>query len=233
LRPLATAEASADADGMAYDAASRHVFVTDGDGQLLNVIDAVSARKIASLPLGGQPEFPAADGNGHVFVNIESTREIVAIDAKALAITVRWPIPDCESPHGLAMDPVTQRLFTSCANGKLFVVDAQNGHIVAAIAIGKGSDAVAFDAKRRLVFSSNGEGTLSVIAEKSADEFVLLGNVPTIRGARTMTLDPDNGRIFVVSADIDHLDPPKTPGGRPHAVYKPGSAKLYFFDPVL
>ena len=147
-------------------------------------------------------------------------------------MTARYAIPDCESPHGIAIDPVTNRVFTSCSNSKLFVLDAGTGKIVASFDIGKGSDAVQFDAKHKLVYSSNGEGTLSVIAEKSADDFAMLGNVPTQRGARTMAVDPDTGRVFVVTADIDHIDPPKTAGGRPHVTYKPGSLKLFFYDPA-
>jgi DNA-binding beta-propeller fold protein YncE len=232
LRPLSTAQAGADADGMAYDSASQRVFVGDGDGSDVNIIDAVSGKNVVNLPLGGKPEFLASDGKGNVFINIESTREVAKVDARHATIAARWSIPDCESPYGIAVDPDSDRVFTSCTNSKLFVLDGSNGHIVASLAIGKGSDAVAFDPVHKLVFSSNGEGTLSVIAEKSADEFVLLGNVPTMRGARTMTVDPETGRVFLVTADIDHVDPPKTEGGRPRAVYKPGSVKLYFLDPV-
>jgi hypothetical protein len=130
------------------------------------------------------------------------------------------------------MDKLTRRLFTSCANEKLIVVDADSGKLVAALPVGKGSDAAAFDANRKLAFSSNGEGTVTIIAEKSADDFAVVGTLVTTRGAHTMTLDPDTGRLYLVSADVDHVDPPKTPGGRPHAVYKPGTVKLYFYDPV-
>lgn len=232
LKPLATAPAGEDADGMTYDAKTGRAFVADGDAGTLSAIDIASGKAVGTVTLGGKPEFLTSDGAGHVYVNSESTRELLVVDANKLAVTARYPIPDCQSPHGLAMDTVTGRLFTSCANAKLFVVDAANGHIVASFDIGKGSDAVAFDPVRKLAFSSNGDGTLSVIAEKGADDFAFLGNVTTLRGARTMTLDPSSGRVYVVTADIDHVDPPKQAGGRPHAVYKPGSMKLYFLDPA-
>jgi DNA-binding beta-propeller fold protein YncE len=231
-KALGTAPAGDDADGIAYDAGSGRAFVANGDAATVTAIDMASGKLAGTVALGTKPEFLVADGAGHLYVNGESTREIVRVDAKKLTVTARFPIPDCESPHGIAMDAVTQRLFTSCSNAKLFVVDADSGKIVSAIAIGKGSDAVQFDPKRKLVFSSNGEGTLSVIAEKSADDFELLGNVPTIRGARTMAVDPANGRVFLVSADIDRIDPPKAPSTRPRVVYKAGSVKLYMFDPV-
>jgi len=232
LKVLGTAPAGDDADGVAYESGSGRAFVGDGDAATVTAIDMATATLAGTIPLASKPEFLVGDGAGHLYVNGESTREIIRIDAKKLTVTARYAVPDCESPHGLAMDPATQRLFTSCSNAKLFVVDANSGRIVSSIAIGKGSDAVKFDPKAKLVFSSNGEGTLSVIAEKSAEDFELLGNVPTVRGARTMTVDPESGRVFVVSADIDRIDPPKAPGTRPRVVYKPGSMKLYFFDPV-
>lgn len=232
LKPLGEAAADADADGVTYDPGSKRAFIGDGDVGKVTAVDMVTGKVAGTVTLGAKPEFLAADGQGHLFVNGESTREVLKIDVKTLAVTDRFAVPDCESPHGLAMDRETHRVFTSCVNSKLFVLDAANGKIVASITIGRGSDAVAFDPVRKLVYSSNGEGTLSVIAEKSADEFVLLGNVPTLRGARTMTVDPASGRVYVVTADIDHIDPPKVPGGRPRAVFKPGSLKLYFFDPV-
>lgn len=232
LKPLGTAPADTDADGMAYDAATQRAFIANGDPGTLSVVDMATGKPAGTVTLDSKPEFLASDGAGHVFVNGESTKEVLKVDAKTLVVTARFPVPDCESPHGLAVDGATDRVFTSCANAKLFVLDGNTGKIVASFGIGKGSDAVVFDPNRKLVFSSNGEGNFSVIAEKGADDFEFLGNVPTLRGARTMTVDPAGGRVFVVTADIDHIDPPKTPGGRPHAVYKPGSTALYFYDPV-
>jgi DNA-binding beta-propeller fold protein YncE len=232
LKPLGTAPAGDDADGIAYDASVHRAFVANGDAGTVTAIDMESGKLAGTITLGSKPEFLVSDGAGHLYVNGESTREVLRVDTKTLAVTARYPVPDCESPHGIAMDPATARVFTSCTNAKLFVVDANTGKIVSAIDIGKGSDAVQFDAKHKLVYSSNGEGSLSVIAEKSANDFALLGNVPTLRGARTMTVDPDTGRVFVVTADVDHVDPPKAAGGRPHVAYKPGSLKLYFYDPV-
>ncbi len=230
LKPLGTAQSGQDADGIAYDPVSGRAFVANGDAATVTAVDMATGRFVGTLALGGSPEFLVGDDAGHVFINMESTREIVNVDAKALVVTARYAIPDCESPHGIAIDKITRRLFTSCSNEKLVVVDADSGKLVATLPIGKYSDAAAFDPNRKLAFSSNGEGTITIIAEKSANDFTVVGNLATTAGARTMTLDPDTGRLYVVSADIDHVDPPKAPGGRPHAVYKPGSVKLYFYD---
>lgn len=232
LKSLGTAPAGDDADGITYDASSGRAFVADGDAEAVTAIDMATGRLAGTLSLGGKPEFLVSDGAGHVFINSESTREILRVDARDLRITARFPIPDCEKPHGIAIDPATRRVFTSCVNAKLFVVDAETGKVVASLPIGKGSDAVRFDPKRKLVFSSNGEGTLSVIAEKNASQFRSLANVPTIRGARTMDVDSETGRVFLVTADLDHVAPPDEPGGHPHMIFKPGTLKLYFLDPV-
>lgn len=233
LKPLGTAPAGDDADGVAYDAATARVFVANGGAQALTVIDGATGKLLATVALGGEPEFLVGDGMGRIYVNMASTREIVAVDAKTLKVAQRFAISDCERPHGLAIDVANARLFSSCVNQKLMVVDAASGRIVATLPIGKGTDAAAFDPARKRIYSANGvDGTLSVIAEKSADDYALLGNVPTVKGARTMTLDPETGRVYVVAAEIDHVDPPKEPGGRPHAVFKPGTVKLYFYDPA-
>jgi DNA-binding beta-propeller fold protein YncE len=125
---------------------------------------------------------------------------------------------------------MTHRLFSSCINSVLVVVDTDNGSTVATVPIGKGSDAVAFDPKRKLILSSNGiDGTLSVIQEKDANTFVPLASVNTTKTARTMTIDPGTGRLYLVAADIDTHAPPN-PNGRPRLVS--GSAKLIIVDPT-
>lgn len=227
LKPIATLTAGEDADAMTYDAATGRVFVMDADGAAFTAIDAAQNKTLATLPLGGKPESAVADGAGTVFANIASTQELVKIDAKTLQVGARWKLAQCESPHGLSLDNGTRRLFVSCKNDTMQVVSADDGHVVASFPIGHGTDADAFDPVRKLAFSSNGDGTLSVVAEQGPDSFASLGNVTTRRTGRTMTLDPATGRIFIVAGDID----PKVtnPNGRPALV--PGSAKLLFLDP--
>lgn len=232
LKPLGTAQAGMDADGIAFDSETGRAFVANGDASTVTALDMASGRFLGTIALSGKPEFLVGDGAGHVFVNLESTRAVANVDAKKLAVTAVYPIADCESPHGIAVDRTARRLFTSCSNEKMVVLDADSGKLLTTLPIGKFSDAAAFDPTHKRAFSSNGEGTVTVIAENGPNDFSVAATVPTTRGARTMTVDPDSGRLYLVSADIDHVDPPKTPGGRPHAVYKPGTVTLYFYDPV-
>ncbi len=232
LANIATAAADTDADAMVFDPASNRVFVMNANGNSVTAIDAAQDKSLKTMPLAGAPESAAADGRGKLFINIASTNEIVAFDTNTLTITARWPVPACEKPHGMAMDDVTNRLFVSCVNARMLVVNALNGAVVANLPIGKGTDAAAFDPERKLAFSSNGEGTLSVIAERGANEFVGLGNIETAPGARTMALDPKTGRIFLVTAELAQTQPPAAPGHGPHYAYVPGSTKLLILEPA-
>jgi DNA-binding beta-propeller fold protein YncE len=131
------------------------------------------------------------------------------------------------------MDRATQRLFISCVNNLLIVVNAQSGAPVAQLPIGSGTDAAAFDPRRKLIFSSNGrDGTLSVIQEKDADTFVSLGSIATRASARTMALDPSSGRIFLAAAEVDKNAPPPAPGPHRGVPIVPGSLQLLFLDPA-
>jgi DNA-binding beta-propeller fold protein YncE len=130
------------------------------------------------------------------------------------------------------IDPEAHRLFSSCENNVLVVIDADAGTIVATLPIGARSDGAAFDPKRKLIFSSNGDGTLSVIVEKDANSFATVASVATKRGARTMTLDPETGRLYLVAADTT-INPSADPSDLRHRyVVTPGSAQLLILDPM-
>jgi YVTN family beta-propeller protein len=231
LKQVAAIPVGKGPDGALYDADSHRAFVANEEDKTVTAIDIDANKPVFTADLGGAPEFLAAAG-GKLYVNIKDRREVVRIDIASGKLDAHWPIPDCESPHGLAVDPVTHRLFSSCVNAKMMVLDTDNGQIVASLPIGKHTDAAAFDPKRKLAFSSNGEGTLSVIAEKSAGEFVSLGEVSTAPGARTMALDPDSGRIFLVTADSAAADSAED-GGKPARLkVVPGSFKMLFLDPA-
>lgn len=221
--------ADADTDGVAYEAASNRVFVVNGDAANVTIIDAVTDTAVANLPLGGRPEFLVSDDADHVYINITDKKEIVRVDAKAAKVDARWPIADCEGAHGLAMDKEAHRLFSSCANSKMVVVDSDKGAVLASLPIGKGTDGAGFDPKRKLAFSSNGEGTVSVIAARG-DKFEALGDIPSRPFARTMAVDPDTGRLFLVTADLDEINP-KAESLRQRYQIRRGTVQLLFLDP--
>ncbi|HEY1961674.1 MAG TPA: hypothetical protein VGG69_04590 [Rhizomicrobium sp.] len=230
LSKIATVPVGVDADAMAFDPATSRVFVMNADGNSVTAIDAVKNAALRTVPLGGAPEMAVADGAGKLFINIASTNEVVAFDTHSLAIQARWPVAACEKPHGLAMDPHTRRLFVTCANARMLVLDAENGKVLANLGIGRGTDGAAFDPVRKLAFSSNGDSTLSVVAERNPGTFESLGDIKTVPGARTMSLDPRSGRIFLVSGIAAKIEPPATPAEHPHITYAPNSARLLILE---
>lgn len=219
-----------DADGVNYDRVSRHIFVINGDSGSVTVIDPKLQTAIATIKVGAGLEAGIVDGKGKFFVDGAEQHDIIAIDTRTNAILAHYPMAACQRPHGIAIDPETRRVFSTCVNKIMVVMDADNGRIIAQLPIGTGSDGAAFDPKHRLALSSNGEGTISVIQEEDANHFVALPDVATQRSARTIAIDPATGRLFLPAADIAKIDPPTTPGGRPHITFVPGSAKLLVFQ---
>lgn len=232
LKIVKTIPALLDADGMAFDPVSKQVFIAGGDAKAVLAIDTRTNEPVKSISLGGAPEFLAADGAGSLYLNINDKNEIVRIDTKTNSVVARWPVAPCDRPTGLAIDTVSRRLFSSCENALMMVVDADNGKIVASLPIGKGTDAAAFDPRRKLAFSSNRDGTLSVIQENDPDNFTVLGPVKTEPGARTMAVDPVTGRIFLVTAKVKSAGAPKYAGGPPFYKFIPGTVRALYFAPA-
>src|SRR5712671_2425046 len=154
-------------DAILYDPSSKRVFTFNGRSKNATVIDATNDKVVGNIPLDGKPEFGVADGKGGVFVNIEDKSEVTSIDAKKAVVIKSWPLAPCEEPSGLAMDLKSRRLFAGCHNKMMAVVDADSGKVIATPAIGEGVDANGFDPSAQLAFSSNGDGTLTVVHEDS------------------------------------------------------------------
>jgi DNA-binding beta-propeller fold protein YncE len=232
LEPLKSIPVAADPDAVVFEPVSARVFVIDSDPGKITVIDPTTDAVLTTLDGGGKLEIAVADGRGKVYVNGEAKREILQIDAKSLRIDARWAIPDCESPHGIAVDAQKHHVFSTCENRLMMVVDVGTGKQTASLPIGAGTDGAAFDPSRRRAFSSNGDGTLTVIGEKEPGVFAVLGSVATSVGARTMTIDPDSGRLFLMAADFKLNDAADPKDPRQRYTVTPGSAKLLMFDPV-
>jgi DNA-binding beta-propeller fold protein YncE len=231
LKPITTLPVGEDSDAMTYDPKTRRVFVMNADGTSFTAIDAANDKALSTVSLGGKPESAVSDGAGRIYINLASTGEMAVVDAATMKIVARWPLAGCESPHGLAIDVATHRLFVSCENQIMQVVSGDTGKLVASLPIGKGTDAAAFDPVRKLAFSSNGDGTLSIVAEKGPDTYVALPSVTTMPGARTMTVDPASGRLFLVAGDVKGTSAPSKPGRAARVTFAPGSLKLVVLEP--
>jgi YVTN family beta-propeller protein len=220
--------AEPDADAIAVDPLTSHIFVVDGDSAELTVIDPTADTVVATINAGEKLEFAAADGQGALYVAGVEKSDLLKIDTRTNAIVARWPAPDCARPHGLAVDKVGRRLFMGCVNSLMMVVDADSGRIVAKLPIGRGSDAIAYDAPRKRVFSPNGvDGTLSIYQQTSPDAYQPLETLHTAVSGRTMAVDPATGALYIVAADTD---PNPTPGGRPRV--RPGTTRIMIFVPA-
>jgi YVTN family beta-propeller protein len=201
LQTVATIPAGTNPDGIAFEPVTKTVWAFNGRSHDASVIDTAQRKVIATIALPGKPEFPAADGRGTVFVNIEDKNEIVRLDAATKKITATWPLSGCDSPSGLALDTTGRRLFSVCDGKKMAVTDANTGKSLATPTIGDSPDAAGYDAKRKLAFSSNGDGTLTVV-DASKEGYPVLQNLTTQRGARTMAFDSATGRVFLVTAEF-------------------------------
>ena len=222
LATVTSIPAGVNPDGIAFEPVTKTVWAFNGRSNDVTVIDANLAKVSATVPLPGKPEFPVADGAGTVFANIESRNEIVRIDAATKKITATWPLGNCDSPSGLAIDQHGRRLFTVCDSGKMAVLSADSGKILATPAIGDGPDAARYDAVRKLAFSSNGEGTLTII-DAGTNSYPVLQNLQTQQGARTMTLDQRTGLIYLATAKFGDRPPATQEKPHPRPAIVPGS----------
>jgi YVTN family beta-propeller protein len=213
-------------DAIIYDPSSKRVFTMNGASQDTTAIDPQAEQVAGTIALGGRPEFAVSDEAGRVFINLEDKSQIVEIDTHKLAVLNRWSLAPCEEPSGLAFDRKHKRLFSVCSNKQMAVMNADNGKVVTTLPIGNGPDAAGFDADASLIFSSNGEGTLTIIHEDSPDKFSVIENVKTQRGARTMALDAKTHRIYLVTAEFGPPPAPTPERPRPRPSIVPGTFTL-------
>ena len=218
-------------DAILYDAATKRVFTFNGRGKNATVFDAATGAVLGTVALGGKPEFPAADGAGRVFVNVEDKNEVVAIDARKLEVVAHWPIAGCDEPASMAIDPKKGRLFVGCHNKVLAVVSTSDGKVVGKVPIGQGNDAAVFDPASGLVFASNGDGTLTIARESESGAYEVVQTVATKKGARTMAFDPKSRRVFLPAAEYGPVPAVTGENPRPRAPMVPGSFELLVVAP--
>ncbi len=225
LQTLSKVETAQGPDGMLYDPGQKEAWLFCGRAQAATVIDVKGARVVATVPLGGRPEFATVDPEaGRVYDNLEDKSEVAVIDTKTHQVTDRWPIAPGEEASGMAIDVKNHRLFLGCHNGKMVMLDDTNGKVVATVPIGQGVDANAFDPGTELAFASCGDGTTTIAKEESPDKLTMVQTLPTQRGSRTLALDPTTHKIYLAAAQFEA---PAQGERRPRMV--PGTFKILVY----
>ena len=210
-------------DAIMYESFTKKIITCNGRSKNLSIIDPVSNKLTDSIDVGGKPETAVSNGAGKLYVNIEDKNEIVVVDLKSYKVEAHWPLAPAEEPTGLAIDKTTNRLFAGCGNKLLAVVDATNGKVIQTLPIGDGCDGAGFDMTTKNIFTSNGEGTLSVFNEKSADKLETVTTVVTKRGARTIAVDNQTHLVYLPTAEFEKPDP-NAPNARPKMI--PGTFQV-------
>ena len=189
-------------DAILFDPFSQKVYTFNGGSSNASVIDPKLSKEIATIQLDGKPEFPQTDGKGIIYVNIEDKSEISVINAKTFKVEKSWSIAPGEEPSGLALDNETHRLFSVCGNKLMVISDAEAGKVVTTLPIGDGCDGVAFDPATKRAFSSNGEGTITVVQEEKKDKFKVVETIATQKGSRTITIDKTTHHLYLSGAEF-------------------------------
>ncbi len=201
LKPIADVPTGQKPDAIIYDPATARVFAFNGQSNSATAIDAVTGTVAGTVDLGGGPEFAAADGNGYVFNNLEDQSQVLKINSRTLKVEQRWPTAPCSSPSSMAIDRANHRLFLGCRSKVMAVMNADTGQVITTLPIGDHVDATAFDPETKLIFNSNGEGTVTVIRQEDADKYSPVETVKTLPRAKTMALDPKTHRLFLSTAE--------------------------------
>ena len=189
-------------DVIIYEPKSKHIFAFNGRSTNATVIDAATRKELASISLPGKPELAVSNEAGQVFVNIEDKNEIIVIDSGSNKVIKTYSLGSGTEPTGLAFDQKHHRLFAVCANNKMEILDSETGKIISEQVIGDGPDSAAFDPGLGIAFSSNGDGTLTLVKENDPDHFAVTQNVLTQKGARTMAYDSDKHIAYLVTASF-------------------------------
>ncbi len=198
-------------DAIIYEPFSKRVFVFNNGSGNAAAIDPSTDKIVGTIELGGAPEFAASDLKGKMYVNLEDKSEICQFDPLNLKVLAAWSIAPVSTPSGLALDRENNRLFSVGRNKMMAVIDAVNGKLITTAPIGGGVDGCAFDQKTKYAFSSNGEGNITVVKELSPGEFKVTDTVPTQKGARTITVDQSNHKVYTI-ASIEGKDGKKSFG---------------------
>ncbi len=212
------------ADAIVYDPLSKRVLVCHEDGHAITAIDPEKNEVVGVLKLRTKPEALIVRG-AEGYAALSDLNMILNFDPLHLTEKQRWPIPGCVNPTPLNMDVANSRLFIGCRNSKvLAVMDTTNGKVITTLPIGEKVDGLVFDPDTKTIFASNADGTITVIREKSANEYESVGTIKTQQSAKTITFDPKTKRLFLSAADVASIV--GTWGPKMKMVPKPGTFRV-------
>ena len=220
-------------DAILYEPIHKRIYTMNHKSGNITVIDAVSLKVISKIEVLGELEAAVIDGKGKLFVNSEETSEVAVIDTKSSKMVAHWKLGQCEGPTGLAIDSEHDRLFSVCANNKMIVVDSSSGKLVAELHIGGKPDGAGFDAALGMAYSSNGDGTLTIVHEDDSDHFHVVENLATQIGARTMVVDPETHHIYLPVAQYGPLPAVSAETPKPRAPILQDSFNILVIAPKL
>jgi DNA-binding beta-propeller fold protein YncE len=217
LAPIKTIEVQGGPDGIMGDPASQRIYVFSHGAPNVTAINAVDGTVVGTVDLGGAPEQAVTDGKGHLYIDLEDKDQVAVVDTKTLTKTAAYGLEGkCGTPAGLAFDVRNHVLFVACRNPAVMaMLNSDTGKILAVLPIGAGVDGATFNPATREAFSSQGDGTLTVVKELSPTSFAVEQTVQTQVGAKTLTLDAKTGHVLLIAAEYG--PPPPAPAPAPGA----------------
>ncbi len=233
LKTVSKIDTGESPDALVYEPRRGEVYVFNHKGNSATVIDAKQAKVVATIPLGGGPEFAVADKiAGRVYCNIEDKSEVAVIDAAKHEVVARWSVAPGTEPSGIALDAAHHRLFATCHNKLMAMLDTETGKVVATVPIGAGVDGCAFDDSTQLAFASCGDGTTTIAKEETPEKLTVVQTLKTEPRARTIALDSKTHRIYLPSAQFQP-PPSPSPGATPaRPTVVPNTLKLLVYGPA-
>jgi DNA-binding beta-propeller fold protein YncE len=212
LKTLKTIAVQGRPDGIFFEPASEKVYLLSHASPNVTVIDGKDGSITSTIDLGGEPEQGQSDGAGHAYIDLEDKDQIAVVDTKTMKVTGHYDLAGKGGgPAGLGLDAKNRVLFAFCHEPAVCVVlNADNGNILTTLPIGTGVDGGGFNPSTMEAFSSQGDGTLTVIREKSPTEFAVEQTLKTMRGAKTCTLDTKTNEIFLIAAEYAAPSAPTT-----------------------
>ena len=216
LMPLKKIEVGGNPDGIFYDSFNRRVYILSHAQPYATVIDGASGNVVGTIDLGGQPEQAVSDGKGHLYVDIEDKANVAVVDAKTMTVTAHYDLAGKGGTcAGLAIDARNHILFAACRNPQnMVILSANDGKIITTLPLGRGTDGAVFNPNTMEAFSSQTDGTLTVIKEMSPTNFVVEQTVQTMPSAKTLTLDAKTNRIYLIGAEFPPAPPRPAQGGQ-------------------